>query len=41
MKCIKPRKYFEDAVSGISSDSCLQYALNGGEGKYGMLDIIK
>lgn len=34
------KKYFEDAVSGISSDSLYTMALNGGEGKYGMLDII-
>jgi len=34
------KKYFDDAVSGISSDSLYGMALNGGEGKYGMLDII-
>ena len=34
------KKYFDDAVSGISSDSLYTMALNGGEGKYGMLDII-
>ena len=34
------KKYFDDAVSGISSDSLYAMALNGGEGKYGMLDII-
>lgn len=34
------KKYFEDAVSGISSDSLYNMSLNGGEGKYGMLDII-
>jgi len=34
------KKYFEDATNGISSDSLYSMALNGGEGKYGMLDII-
>lgn len=34
------KSYFEDAVNGISSDSLFNMALNGGEGKYGMLDII-
>ena len=35
------KKYFDDAVSGVSSDSLYNsLALNGGEGKYGMLDII-
>ncbi|WP_296381347.1 tetratricopeptide repeat protein [Winogradskyella sp.] len=34
------KKYFDDAVSGVSSDSLYNMALNGGEGKYGMLDII-
>lgn len=34
------KKYFDDAVSGISSDSLYAMSLNGGEGKYGMLDII-
>lgn len=34
------KKYFDDAISGISSDSLYTMALNGGEGKYGMLDII-
>ncbi|WP_339755455.1 tetratricopeptide repeat protein [uncultured Winogradskyella sp.] len=34
------KKYFDDAVSGISSDSLYNMSLNGGEGKYGMLDII-
>lgn len=34
------KKYFDDAVSGISSDSLYNMALTGGEGKYGMLDII-
>jgi tetratricopeptide (TPR) repeat protein len=34
------KKYFDDAASGISSDSLFTMSLNGGEGKYGMLDII-
>ncbi|WP_407557009.1 tetratricopeptide repeat protein [Winogradskyella sp. 4-2091] len=34
------KKYFNDAVSGVSSDSLYQMSLDGGEGKYGMLDII-
>jgi len=33
------KQYFDDAV-GVSSDSLYTMALNGGEGKYGMLDII-
>jgi len=35
------KKYFDDAVSGISSDSLYKMALDGGEGKYGMVDIAK
>jgi len=35
------KKYFDDAVSGISSDSLYKMALDGGEGKYGMVDIVK
>lgn len=37
------QKYFNDAVaaSGTTKDSLYTLALNGGEGKYGMLDIIK
>ena len=35
------KSYFEDAVSGISPDSLYTMSLNGGEGKYGMLDIIE
>ncbi|WP_290696611.1 tetratricopeptide repeat protein [Lacinutrix sp.] len=35
------QKQFNDAVNGISSDSLYNVALNGSEGKYGMLDIIK
>ncbi|WP_299112810.1 tetratricopeptide repeat protein [uncultured Winogradskyella sp.] len=34
------KKYFDDAANGIASDSLYTMALNGGEGKYGMLDII-
>jgi tetratricopeptide (TPR) repeat protein len=33
------KKYFDDAVSGISPDSLYKMSLEGGEGKYGMLDI--
>ncbi|WP_055448299.1 tetratricopeptide repeat protein [Lacinutrix mariniflava] len=35
------QKQFNDAVSGISSDSLFNVALKGSEGKYGMLEIIK
>ncbi len=34
------KKYFEDAANGVSSDSLYTMSLNGGEGKFGMLDII-
>lgn len=34
------KKYFEEAVNGVESDSLYNMALNGGEGKYGMLDIV-
>jgi len=34
------KKYFDDAVNGTSSDSLYRMSLDGGEGKYGMLDII-
>ena len=34
------KKYFEEAVNGVESDSLYSMALNGGEGKYGMLDIV-
>jgi len=33
--------YFELAVNSIESDSLYRRALNGGEGKYGFLDIIE
>lgn len=35
------QKYFNDAVNGVAKDSLFNLALNGGEGKYGMLDIIE
>ncbi|WP_136480100.1 tetratricopeptide repeat protein [Cognatitamlana onchidii] len=37
------QKYFDEAVSGTSTqkDSLYNLALNGGEGKFGMLDIIE
>ena len=35
------KKYFDDAVSGISPDSLYKMALEGGEGKYGMVDIAR
>jgi tetratricopeptide (TPR) repeat protein len=35
------QKYFNDAVNGVAKDSLFTLALNGGEGKYGMLDIIE
>ena len=35
------KKYFNDAASGISSDSLYKMALEGGEGKYGMIDIAR
>ena len=35
------QKNFDEAVNGVSSDSLYNVALNGSEGKYGMLDIIK
>lgn len=34
------KKYFDEATTGISSDSLYTLSLNGGEGKFGMLDII-
>lgn len=34
------KKYFDDAASGVASDSLYNMALSGGEGKFGMLDII-
>ncbi len=35
------KKYFNDAVTGVEKDSLFNLALNGGEGKFGMLDIIE
>ena len=37
----KAQDYFEQAVNGAEKDSLYTLALNGGEGKYGMLDIIE
>ncbi|WP_111306853.1 tetratricopeptide repeat protein [Confluentibacter sediminis] len=35
------QKYFNEAINGVEKDSLFNLALNGGEGKYGFLDIIK
>ena len=35
------QKYFDEAVTGTAKDSLYNLALNGGEGKFGMLDIIQ
>ena len=35
------KKYFDDAVNGIASDSLFNLAITGGNGKYGMIDIIE
>ena len=35
------QKYFNEAVTGTAKDSLYNLALNGGEGKFGMLDIIE
>ncbi len=35
------QKYFDQAVTGTEKDSLYSLALNGGEGKFGMLDIIE
>ncbi|WP_298534369.1 tetratricopeptide repeat protein [uncultured Algibacter sp.] len=35
------QKYFDQAVTGTAKDSLYTLALNGGEGKFGMLDIIE
>ncbi|NQX85862.1 MAG: tetratricopeptide repeat protein [Flavobacteriaceae bacterium] len=37
----KAQQYFDQAVNGVEKDSLFKLALNGGEGKYGMLDIVK
>jgi len=34
------QKYFNEAVNGTEKDSLYTLSLSGGEGKYGMLDII-
>lgn len=35
------QKYFDQAVNSTEQDSLFNLSLNGGEGKYGMLDIIE
>ena len=35
------RQYYADAVNGVSSDSLFNLALNGGEGKMGLLGLIE
>lgn len=35
------QQYFNDAVNGVDKDSLYTLSLNGGEGKFGMLDIAK
>lgn len=37
----KAQQYFDQAVNGAEKDSLFTMALNGGEGKFGMLDIIE
>jgi len=37
----KAQDYFNQAVNGVEKDSLYNLALHGGEGKYGMLDIIE
>ncbi|OUS00052.1 hypothetical protein A9Q86_11455 [Flavobacteriales bacterium 33_180_T64] len=34
------QKYFDEAVVGTNKDSLYNLALNGGEGKYGLVDIV-
>ena len=34
------QKYYDEAINAASKDSLFNLALNGGEGKYGFLDII-
>ncbi|WP_282135111.1 tetratricopeptide repeat protein [Seonamhaeicola maritimus] len=34
------QKYFDEATTAVAKDSLYTLALNGGEGKFGMLDII-
>ncbi len=35
------QQYFDQAVNGTAKDSLYKLALNGGEGKFGMVDITK
>jgi tetratricopeptide (TPR) repeat protein len=35
------QKYFDEAVNGTQKDSLYTLALKGGEGKFGMLDVIE
>ncbi len=35
------QKYFDQATTAVAKDSLYNLALNGGEGKFGMLDIIE
>lgn len=35
------QKYFDQAVNGVEKDSLFTLSLNGGEGKFGMLDVIE
>ena len=37
----KAQSYFDEAVNGTAKDSLFTLALEGGEGKFGMLDIIE
>ncbi|RNC84866.1 MAG: hypothetical protein ED556_09790 [Winogradskyella sp.] len=37
----KAQSYFDEALTATASDSLYTLALEGGEGKYGMLDIIE
>ncbi len=34
------QKYFEEGITAVEKDSLFNLALNGGEGKFGMLDVI-
>lgn len=37
----KAQQYFDQAVNGVEKDSLFNMALSGGEGKFGMLDIVE
>lgn len=37
----KAQQYFDQAVNGAERDSLFTMTLNGGEGKFGMLDIVE